>query len=507
MAEQTFDIREFRGLNDYGNPLNNPSFTRSLNAVTIRNNRIVGALGINKLRSISTVSATTPIIGLMPFYETDLDTTLYRMTATKLHQLNTATDAWDDVTGTDLTGSSTTLPQFCVHKDTLCFTNEGEDRPRKLTGSGNSAELGGTPPFAKGMCQGWGYLFLLNYSSAGSTFLPRNAIYSDDFDVNWDLCNGNELTFNETNGELITGITLGDLIVFFKSDSLFRVTFEGRPVRFKQPRLDFDAGLLAPLSPAICMGFGVPFLGTDYRMHYTDGHFVKTVPPYVQKKLDDTLLKSRARWAVGANYPDKDSYSLFYQASSSDSWNRNRITFNFRTGEFSHRIYTAHEFVRLGLFRYDRNSAYTLIGSTTNLVYELDSEEEGDDGTIINRFYDFDWMDLGFTGEKYLKGVTFEALRNANGRVAVSVASDMRPDFVYEKFYDLRGGKPTDEYVSVHYRIDPGLRGYRFKVRLRLFHDDGSEVEIIPPMRIQWEPESPDISQQSSRSPAANRME
>lgn len=496
--EKTFDIREFKGLNDFGAPNINTSFTRSLNAVIVRNGRILGAPGMNKLRSISSASAAA-IIGLMPFYNTQLTTVLYRMLPTAIHELNTGTDAWDDKTGTALNGTANTLPQFCVHKDTLCFVNEGLDRPRKLTGSGNSATLGGTPPYAKGICQGWGYLFLLNVSTDGSTFTPRIARYSDDFDVNWDLCDGNELVFNQTNGELVAGITRADLIVFFKSDSLYRVTFEGGPVRFKQPAITKDVGLLAPLSAWDTGTFGIPYLATDYRIHFTDGYQDQVVPPYVQKKLDETLYKTAARFAVGAAYPDKDSYSLFYRASASDSWNKNRITFNFRTGEFSHRTYTGHEFIRLGLFRYDRNSAYTLIGSTSTLVMELDTAQEGDDGTAINRYYDVDWTDLGENGLKYLKGVTIEAVRNAGGRVALSVSSDMNPNFIYEKVFSLRGLSPSDEYVTVNYRIDPGLRGNRFKVRIKLFHDDGTQVEIVPPMKLHYEPDSPDMSNIGSR--------
>ena len=131
--EKTFDITEFKGLNDYSTPLLNASYTRSLNAVVTQYNRLLGGLGINKLRSIDTVSATTPIIGLMPFYDTALNNTLYRMTPTKFHRLNTGTDVWDDATGTDLTGDEDTIPQHVVHKDFLVFVNDGEDQPRRRT--------------------------------------------------------------------------------------------------------------------------------------------------------------------------------------------------------------------------------------------------------------------------------------------------------------------------------------------------------------------------------------
>lgn len=504
--EQTYDIQSLRGLNDYGTPLLSNSYTRSLNGVVNRNNRLIGGLGMNKLRSISAASGTTPILRLMPFYDTDLTTVLYRMTPTKVYQLNTGTDVWDDKTGTALNGLSTTIPQYTVHKDTLVFVNEGLDRPRYLLGSGNSTPLASsTAPYAKCVWGSWGFLFLGNVSDNGSDFTPREVRYSDDFSQNWDLCNGNILVFNETNGAVLSGWPIGTRNVVFKSDALMWLEFTGGRSPFNQDRVDCPAGLLAIKSVALVEGIGLVFLGTDYRLRFTDGFVSKPVPPYVQRKLDEVLYRPRARWAVGANYPDIDTYSLFFQTSSSDSWNRGRIMFNFRTGEFNYKTYTAHEFTDVATFRYNATDPTHLIASTTDKVYELDTEQETDDGTTINRYYDVDWTDLEQQGEKYLKGVTLEAVRNAKGRVGISVASNYNPDFIYEKFYDLRGLKSSDEYVRVHYRIDPGLKGYRFKVRIRLFHDDGTVVEVVPPLKIHWEPESPFSTQDHSRSPSPER--
>ena len=488
--EKTFEITEFKGLNDYGTPLLSASYTRSLNAVVTQYNRLLGGLGINKLRSISTTSSAA-IIGLMAFYDTTLANTLYRMLPAALERLNTGTNAWDDATGTALTGSASTIPQHVVHKDFLVFVNDGEDQPRRIGASSTSAVLGGTPPYAKAIWQGWGFLFLGNVSTDGSTFFPRRANYSDDYNVNWDLCTGNELNFNATNGEIVAGMQVGEVVVVFKSDSLYQLNFIGGSVRFTQPRIqNFQAGLLAPASLALLDGLGAVFLGTDYRLHFTDGFSVKTLPPYVQRKLDVSLLKTRARFAVGANYPDRDTYSLFYQSASADSWNRNRITFNFKTGEFNHRTYTAHEFIRTLAFRYAATSANMLVASTSTLVYELDTVIEGDDGTAISRYYDIDWTDLHFTGEKFLKGIDLEAVKSATGRISVSVAADNNPDFVYEKFFDLKGLVGSQEYVKVAYRIGAGLRGHKFKIRIKMFHDSGAQVEIVPPARAIYEPVS-----------------
>jgi len=131
-----------------------------------------------------------------------------------------------------------------------------------------------------------------------------------------------------------------------------------------------------------------------------------------------------------------------------------------------------------------------LVASTSTLVYELDTVIAGDDGTAINRYYDIDWTDCHFTGEKFLKGIDLEAVQAATGRIAVSVAADNSPTFVYEKFFDLRGVVGSQEYVKVAYRIGAGLRGHKFKIRIKMFHDSGVQVEIVPPARIIFEPVS-----------------
>lgn len=73
---------------------------------------------------------------------------LFRMTKKNLQRYNTITGAWDDLTGTDLTGTETDFFSDCVvtESDLFLFTNRGIDNIRKYDGSGNSADLGGSPP-------------------------------------------------------------------------------------------------------------------------------------------------------------------------------------------------------------------------------------------------------------------------------------------------------------------------------------------------------------------------
>ena len=250
MAEKTFRIEQIRGLNDYGTPSIDSSTSRSLDNVITRNNRLLGRLGLNKLLGISTASGTTPIIGLAPYTTPDGTSTLIRITPTKVEKLNTGTIAWDDITGTNLAASASSLPQSCMHKGTFCFTDGGADQIRKWAGSGNTATLGGGPPYCKALWQAWGFLFAGNVSSDGVTFSPRQILYTDDFDNDWSICNGNEINFEETSGGILVGVPYGQLVPVFKTDCVMQLAFIGGLVRFAQDKLNYSSGLGASLSPA-----------------------------------------------------------------------------------------------------------------------------------------------------------------------------------------------------------------------------------------------------------------
>lgn len=490
MAERTVSIGQFRGLNDYAVPEADASVTRSLNAVFTKNGRIIGAPGLQKFDNIST-AASSSIIKLMPFYTSALVPTIYRMRPLAVDQYVQSSHSWTNVTGTALNGFIYTIPQHVVHKDTLVFTNEGADRPRYLTGSGNSAVLGGTPPYAKMLWQGWGFMFLGNISDDGITFIPRQARYSDDFLVNWDLCAGNELNFNETNGELVAGSTLANEVVIGKSDSIFKLEFIGGQVRFSQPKLLSSQGVLAPESMKVIEDIGVSvFLSPDIRLRFCNGIKVEVVPASVQRKLDETMDPENARWAFGEVYPDKDHYSLYYQAIG-DTGISNQIIMNFRTGEMNHRVYPDQAFTSAALIR--RNNIHRFLLSSETLVYEEDYTFPTADGSRIDRYYDVDWSSLGLNGEKWLKGVEFTTVKKRGGRVAVSVAADGGSTFELEKFYTLNNLPSSGEFARLVYRIDPGLRGTTHKIRIRIFHDEsGNAVEITPPLKIAYEPISQD---------------
>ena len=228
----TNPIRDFIGLNERMSLGGSLQETTSLDNVIIRNGDIKGRKGIALWDAISG-AATNHIIGLWDFYAPASATSSFiRMQTNKLEKWNDGGNSWDDITGTALTGDTNTRPSFANMSDEgfMVFTTEGHDRPRIYTGSGNSATLGGTPPYAKWLCPYVGFLFLFNTSTDGTFNATADSItayFSDQPDTTWDLCAGNTIIFDESPGEVRAADVFNESMLVLKADCLVAIRFVG----------------------------------------------------------------------------------------------------------------------------------------------------------------------------------------------------------------------------------------------------------------------------------------
>ena len=439
--------------------------TRKLDNVDVRFGVVTGRGGTRKFDDIATVAPAT-ITGIWQFPSiTGADAELVRMTASTFYKWAGTTFA--DVTGDALTGDAVDLPQAVLHDDVFIFTNEGQDRPRKYVVGLNSLVLGGTPPFCKTLVSYQGLLLLFNVSDDGTTWLQREGRYSDDYDADWTLCDGNSLFFNEFTSPIIASAVLGRSVYVYSSDGIVRLTKTPTNTRFQQERLAFDKGILAPLSLQVCGEQGMIFLGTDYELYICDGNKVVPLPAKVQKKLQSDMLKSSARTCRSAVQHETETYTLFYPASSG---NRRRIDFNWRTGEFVQKTYAGHSFFALTNFKLNQTVEETLVACTTTLVYETDINSTTDDGTTITRYIDTDWQSFDMLDEKVCIGATLLFERTSKTRASAEIAWDNRSTFSYKKGFDLRGAADGDDII-VHYDINPGIQATWFNIRVKFYHD------------------------------------
>jgi hypothetical protein len=490
---KTHPITQFKGLNERLIIGSTPLETTSLDNVIVRNGEVRGRKGINEWNDITTAETDTPIIGLAAYYRaTNQTTTLLRMMPLSVKVWNSATSAWDNITGTALTGDSTTRPQFTTmgELDLLMFTNEGNDRPRKYSGTGNTTELGGTPPFAKAIESYVGFLALGNTSDDGVTFSPLQVVMSDDPDNTWTDCSDTDIfvvtmTLDESPGEVLALKAHGMDMYAYKSDAIVQIKLTGGVTRFQRRKLDFPMGILAPLSLQQLGELGQIFLAQDRNLYVNNGQTVQALPPHVQKSLQETMSAAKAPFVRSAVDLDNETYHLFYQRSGS-TYLDGRLSFNYRTGEFYKGVYPVEFNSALG-FRTANTAAWKVLASSSTLTYELDTGTN-DNGTAVSRYYDIDWTQFGSPGNKWFTGGEFVFEKARDCRVRISVAVDKSSKFSYRKTFTLQGNDPDETETRVEYNLPSPVFGSWFKVRVEMLHDDSTNVvklkefqpEIIP---------------------------
>lgn len=496
----------WRGLNERKIVGTDAAETTSLDNVNVRNGVVEGRKGINEWDNITTVETDTPIIGLMDHYLTSTSaSSLLRIMPLSVKKWNSGTSVWDNVTGTALTGASTSRPQFCqiAELNYLAFTNEGADRPRKYTGSGNTAVLGGTPPFCKAIEYYMGFLGLGNISTDESTWYPNDLIMSDDPDNTWTECDDTSvyvttMTLDETPGEIRALKVLGPVLMAYKADGIVIVRFVGGPVRFQRQKMAFPLGIIAPLSLQSLGELGHIFLATDRNLYINNGATVTAVPNNVQKTLQTTLPASKAPYVRSMVDYATETYILAYQRAGS-SYMDATIEFNYRTGEFTRKLYPV-EFNAMLAYKQTLNSDYVRLAASSTLVYQLETGTD-DNGTAVSRYFDVDWHQLGSPGNKYVTGAEFVFEKARDCRVKISVAVDKSSKFQYGKWYDLRGDDPDESQVRIAYDIPSPVFGTWFKFRVEMFHDGSTNVVKL----LEFQPEVVAIAAASLDTPRATQ--
>lgn len=486
----------FKGLNKLYRPGDPPQWTSSLEGVEVKDGRIIGQKGVSKWNSFSTAETDTPILGLFPYLAHDWTTTVVRLMPTTVKKWTGST--WSDITGTALTGDSTVKPQFCMIQNNLAFTNEGQDPPRLWSGTGNTAAIGGTPPYCKALADYKDWLFLGNISTDG-TFTDitdgyRQVTFSDTWNTDWAPCEADTITINETPGDIVWMGKSGDSLLIGKNDGIVALRLVGGATRFVKERLYFDKGIIAPMSVKPINRDTYIFLATDLQLYMVSGNQVQPIPRNTSSILQDTLKATKAATAVGEVDWYKGVYHLFYNRTGG-TWNDGRISFNYLTGEFYHRNYTNHAFTHALLAKLTAATDPVLLASTTTLVYQVDNGTD-DDGTGVTRYYDVDWATMGIPGEKYLMGCDFYMTRKAGVRVSVSCARDFDSNFQQAHPLSSYGREVDTGNTLLQYRLPSPLYGTYFKIRFNIYHDgatNAGEVWNIAPVVMPVHPASRDF--------------
>jgi len=506
-------LERFAGYSDIVNAEDTPKLTKDLNNVKVRYGRLVGRGGMSKYLSISTPSSAN-IIGLFNYRQVDGSHELIRLLTTDIEHISAG--AWVSIKGAlTLNGTTITRPQFTIIDDTLIYSNEGYNRPRKYAGTGVADEIAaGTAPFGKGVVAYLGFLFIFNVSSDG-TFTDiydghRTGYYSDDWDHDWSLCGGNSRVLDETPGTWLAAVVIGRVLFCLKSDGVVTLTFSpsssaGIAIRFQQSLLAGKAGILSPLSLDSAGQALAFYLGTDVIIYMIDPNGVNGVSdPAVVELLRATIPLNKLQYARGMVNLNEDRYYLFYDRTGLalqllDSY----VAYNYKSKEWV-KGKLGKPINCCSNFQSTDQATEELIVSTETLVESFDSTAIDDDGVAIpsTRYWTSNWQKMDDEG--WFCGARLILERNGFSRIRVQISTDFSPGWTWDRYFSLRGASVDDAYVTIDSKIPPQLCE-SFNIRVEFLHDTTAARTVLQKVGFIVQPNVAQVDTRPDRSTSAMR--
>lgn len=215
---------------------------------------------------------------------------------------------WTDITGKSLTGSTNDLVDTAVPvlsgKRILCIAN-GIDAIRKWTGTGNTEDLGGTPPVAKFIQEYKTYLVCAHI--LGGTDIAQRVQWCDTADPEtWDSGNAGSVDLIE-DGEDITGLSLfGDYVSVHKPSSIYLGSLVSSNDIFRFDRRSVGKGTIANHT-IINLPTGEQIYLADDGLRLFNGVSAPLVSSTANEEIRDGLNKEYAfkSWAVLVSEEDE----------------------------------------------------------------------------------------------------------------------------------------------------------------------------------------------------------
>jgi hypothetical protein len=216
-------------------------------------------LNVEILRSLIRKSRGGILMGLplgeriLAFGELNIEdvTNLVRVGPTKIQEWDGTT--WNSVAHAALTGSVLSRVQFAYPElsgtKIIAFTNF-QDNIRKYTGSGNDADLGGSPPKARFILNYRGYLMIAYVNDAG-TIRRSRVQWSDTGDIeNWSSGDAGIVDLIEDDSDVTNLGYFGEYTCTHKEKSIYIGYLTGTDSVFRFDRKETgSAPYISPNAP------------------------------------------------------------------------------------------------------------------------------------------------------------------------------------------------------------------------------------------------------------------
>jgi hypothetical protein len=319
-----------------------------------RNVSIDRLLNVSKIAGYTTLGSNLPltgsVMGFEEFFLTSGVEFLMAFTTTHFYYYDTTTSKWTDITDVLVsTGGLNNLFFSEIMNNILIMTN-GKDAPKKWTGTGNIAALGGTPPIAKYVKKFKNYLVFGNTIETGTNY-PQRVRWSDTgLPESWTPGAGSNAGYQDlTEGvDFITGLEiLGDWLIVFKERSIYAAYLSGTPGQIFAFDIKVDgtgcsAG--ATISPVKNFLF---FMSYD-NIYSFDGLNIASIGDNIKDELFSIVNASAMGNSFSLVIESLDEYHLFIPTGSNttpdtefiynyklNSWTRAEKSSITRTGYYT----------------------------------------------------------------------------------------------------------------------------------------------------------------------------
>lgn len=263
-----------------------------------------------------------------------LDTYFVRIGEESAQLLNKTTGVWSDITGTPMTANLNYRVDFAFPllsgSKIMVFTNF-VDAVRKYTGSGNTANLGGSPPKAK-FCTAFGSYLILGYVNSGGTDYYSRVQWCDTgAPETWSGGNSGSQDLMDDPDDITAVSTLGGFVTVHKRSAIYTGYLVSTSEVFRFDRKNTGVGTACFATVKQLPAGDQIFLAYD-GFHLFNG----ITAPLIETAAMDELRESLNPQHIGKSWSvivrERDEYWCAV-ATGSDTEPNTVYKYNYRTGQ------------------------------------------------------------------------------------------------------------------------------------------------------------------------------
>lgn len=259
---------------------------------------------------------------------------LIRHTRYNVQRYNAGSAVWEDITGLDLAGTETDFFDSCVvtEDDLYVFCNNLVDNIRKYNDSGNTADLGGSPPKCRTMDYVTPYLLIGNLLDGGNSY-PQKVQWPDTGNPEvWTGGNSGSALLSDEPSAIRKIKKLLDYAMVYKEKSVYR----GRKVSTSSI-FDFGGpfqtgkGIASPRAIADD-GANHYYMGL-FDFHQNNGVRISDIGEPVREYIFNRLNRPRIDTCHAIHVEQYKEIWYFITVGSND-WPTEVWKFNYKTGNW-----------------------------------------------------------------------------------------------------------------------------------------------------------------------------